>query len=164
MATKAMTNSSASVYSIQPHRRGRESDWAVHRLIVQNPDYAWSDAVIGKLEELMRLPKGWDGYSGRSVDFSIAYFAANLLQAIYVPGAPCPSLVPGSDGTLQIEWHSAGLDIELDILGANKVECVMADINTGDEEEAKLTVDFKIVRVWIDEMAKRAADAVPAAA
>ncbi|TIX69469.1 MAG: hypothetical protein E5V25_11515 [Mesorhizobium sp.] len=166
MAAQAMMNSSASVYSMPALKPGArtDSDWGIHRLVVQSRDYAWSEKVMGKLDELVKLPTGWDGYAGRGVDFNIAYFAANLLQAIYVPDAASPSLVPGSDGSLQIEWHSNGLDIELDVLGVNQVRCLMSEVGTENEEEATLTVDFKIVREWVKELARRADNAVPAAA
>lgn len=164
MVSKTMTASVYSLPSTFGSGKAREGDWPMHRLVVRNPDYAWSERVMSKLGELVNLPIGWDGYRGRGVEFSIAYFAANLLQNIYVPGAPCPSLVPGSDGSVQIEWHSHGLDIELDILGVNQVNCIKVEVASGEDEEANLTTDFKIVRGWVEDMAGRGSNAVNAAA
>lgn len=162
-----MMVSSASVFSGAsgfPRGAGAERLSAIDRLIVRDIETQWTKVVAAKLNDLVKLPEGWDGYDGKSVDFRIAHFAVQLLQHVYVEGVPSPSLVPGSDGSLQIEWHSNGLDIELDILGVNQVDCLKRDLETGGEEELELTVDFKAVRAWIEDLAGRASDAVTAAA
>jgi hypothetical protein len=140
-------------------------DFRAARRVVQSLETSWSGDVTKRLSELVGLSVGWDGYTGRPVDFAIACFAHQLTLTVCVHGAPCPSLVPGSDGTLQVEWHAGGFDIELDILAVNKVRAWRADARTGREDELELSVDFAAVYQWMTEMRDRLnADAVVAAA
>ena len=118
---------------------------------------AWSSSWYKKLQtrfnEITSLPLGWDGYGGRPVSFTCAAFAAKLLERISIDGISEPALVPGGDGTLQIEWHRNKYDIEIDILGANRVKAMRYDHSTSKEEIIELDVDFTILKNWIADMA-----------
>jgi hypothetical protein len=103
------------------------------------------------------LPKGWDGYSGIPVTFTCAVFAASLLERLYVDGVPVPQLVPGSDGSIQIEWHVNGYDVELDVLAPYEVSAVRRSLATNDVDEVELQTDFTALIGWI--AALRIADA-----
>lgn len=116
---------------------------------------AWNDALRKRFDHLCRLPLGWDGYQGQPVSFSCANFAASVLERLYADDLPLPSLVPGSDGTLQIEWHKSQLDIELDILAPNKVMAYRNDDITGEDEEVEIETDFTVVSSWLNEMKAR---------
>ncbi|MER9758497.1 hypothetical protein [Mesorhizobium sp. M0138] len=168
MATQAMNRSSTAAFSggsASTFRQLSERErMSIHRLIVRDIETEWSEQVMAKLNELVALPTGWDGYSGSGVTFEIAHFSANLLQSIFVPDAPIPSLVPGSDGSMQIEWHAHGFDIELDVIAVNQVMCLRRDVASGVELELFLETDFKEVRSWMIELADRASHAVSAAA
>ena len=123
---------------------------------------AWNEALRKRFDHICSLPFGWDGYRGQPVSFSCANFAASVLERLYIDGFPLPSLVPGSDGTLQIEWHKHQLDIELDILGPNKVMAYRNDDITGEDEEIELETDFTVVSNWLNEMKARAPAVEPA--
>ncbi|MTE01679.1 hypothetical protein GIY56_15425 [Paracoccus sp. YIM 132242] len=116
---------------------------------------AWNEGLRKRFEHLCSLPRGWDGYRGQPVSFACANFAAQVLERLYTDGLPLPSLVPGSDGTLQIEWHQNQFDIELDILAPNKVMAYRNDDITGQDEELELDTDFTIVSFWLNEMKAR---------
>jgi hypothetical protein len=122
---------------------------AAHRVRVQQPASAWTDEIQGRLNDLTSLPTGWDGYESRPVSFTCAQFAAALLEQIYVDGVPVPSLIPGSDGAIQIEWHRNGFDLEILILGANDVISLRRNVQTGATEEEELQSDFTILRDWV---------------
>ena len=53
---------------------------SIDRLTVHGPHGDWWKIVKPKLDELVRLPKGWDGYAGEPTSFSNAYFAARVLE------------------------------------------------------------------------------------
>ena len=75
-----------------------------------------SEKWKAKLQELMRLPPGWYGPKSIPVDKEVA--AAALLIAerlVSHPGDPEPHFVPGEDGSIQIEWHVSGLDVDIDV-------------------------------------------------
>jgi hypothetical protein len=68
------------------------------------------------LENLTRLPVGWDGYKAPPVSRENADAALALLGKFLDVGMPPPQIVPGVDGDLQIEWHIRNLDIEIHIV------------------------------------------------
>jgi hypothetical protein len=111
---------------------------------------------VDKLNELTSLPVGWDGYQGQPVSFTCADFAARVLDSLCHDDVPAPSLVPGADGTLQVEWHCHGFDIELDVLDAGSIEAYRRNVETGEEESIQVGVDFSEIFTWIEEMADRA--------
>ena len=77
-------------------------------------------ALDGKFSELSNLSAGWDVYNGIPATAPCARFAKIILKEIYHPPLNAPDeLVPGSDGTLQIEWHQNQFDIEIDVLDDN---------------------------------------------
>lgn len=112
----------------------------------------WAKALNGKFNELTALQLGWDGYAGRPVSFTCASFAANLLERLFDEALPPPSLVPGSDGTLQFEWHLNEYDVEVDVLGAFEVVATRHDHQTGTAEELELDTDFTMLAGWISEL------------
>lgn len=124
----------------------------------------WREPVIKRLDELVALQPGWDGYEAVPVTFQNAYFAMEMLDACCRGDAPIPQIVPGTSGDLQIEWHLERGDIELHILAPNDVRAWYADENTGfDGEEVPLTNDFNIVIGWIENLTEPTRATVPTA-
>jgi hypothetical protein len=112
----------------------------------------WANALSGKFNELTALQRGWDGYTGQPVSFTCARFAADLLERLYDGALPPPSLVPGSDGTLQFEWHINQFDVEVDVLGAYEVIATRHDCLTGETEELELSSDYTALAGWISDL------------
>lgn len=125
---------------------------AFGRLEVPSNCSHWLISLSDRFDEITSLPRGWDGYQGRPVSFSCATFAANLLETVCVDMVPAPSIVPGSDGTLQIEWHLGGFDLEIDVLGANNVVATRFRHADEEEETLKLANDFSQLADWIDDL------------
>ncbi len=122
------------------------------RVLVSDSRSEWIEALEKRFNDLTALPVGWDGYTGRPVSFTIARFAANLLERLYVPNVPPPSLVPGADGSLQIEWHRNDYDVELDIVGPQKVVAYRHDCQKETDEELELATDFTPIQIWIEDL------------
>lgn len=112
----------------------------------------WIIELQDRFEELTSLPKGWDGYAGKPVSFNSALFAANLIERLFSSKVQPPQLVPGSDGTLQIEWHQNQLDIEIDVLKPYMVNATYFNHITGEAEEIELQRDFSKLSEWIIEL------------
>lgn len=132
------------------------------KLLVIEPDYSWRSTVVADLEELVRLPVGWDGYHGLPVSLLNANFALRMLDVICGSGAQTPQIVPGLEGDLQIEWHTLKGDVELHVLGPNRVHgwCQILD-TVAREDELELENDFSEVGAWVREITEqpRALDA-----
>lgn len=114
----------------------------------------WMDASLARLDYLTSLDRGWDGYDGQPVSYTCASFAASIMEAVCVDHVPAPSLVPGSDGTVQMEWHMAGYDIEVLVRGINDVIAVRYSYQTDEEEVVELKSDFSILVEWIDDLGR----------
>jgi len=115
------------------------------RVRITDPIRLWRDAVVSRLNELVALKRGWDGYRGEPVTFENANFAMRMLEASCGLEAPVPQIVPG-----QVEWHIGHTDLELDIRAPNDVHAWICNEHTGpDGQEVKLTNDFTIVAKWI---------------
>lgn len=89
-----------------------------------------------------------------AVSFDCAHFAANLLERLYVKNLQAPHLVPGADGSLQIEWHINQYDLEIDVLGPFDVVASRFDILTEKMEEIEIESDFTELASWLRTMSK----------
>jgi hypothetical protein len=122
----------------------------------------WQPEISDRLEYLLGLKSGWDGYSGPEVSLQNAHFLLHLLTRVCPPNCPTPHIVPGSDGSLQIEWHSHMFDIEINIMTPYKATAWRSN-NVLDEERAEeeieITNDFKTLSDWISEYSQRSRNA-----
>lgn len=133
------------------------------RLVVNEPQGDWWKSVETRLNELVALPRGWDGYSGAPVSFANANFAVKVLEAVCGPLTPAPQIVPGSDGDLQLEWHFPNGLIELHVRAANDVLAWYRDDATGpDGIEQPLTTNFIAVAQWLEDLERTGAAAAAA--
>jgi len=133
-------------------------------LITERPAL-WRGPTVARLDYLCRLPVGWNGYRAGPVSFNVAHFALRLLDAVCGPETPAPSLVPGSSGDLQIEWHSQTIDIELHIIAPNVVQAWRETPETGEDgQEVPLTIDFTEVAQWIKTLAEPSSAPIETAA
>ena len=105
------------------------------------------------MTELVRLPRGWDGYSAAPVTFANAQFALRLLEAVSPANVAAPQIVPGSSGDLQIEWHTLNGDVELHVQAPNQVHAwrLLARA-TSDAEELQLSNDFTALVAWVKDV------------
>lgn len=134
------------------------------RILIGENSSSWSDEVTDRLQKLIRLRPGWDGYQGRPVSFVNANFALQMLNNICGMETRAPQIVPGAAGDLQIEWHTQQGDIELHVKGPNNVHAWRAMAGGDPEgEELNLTVDFAAVAQWVKEITEPTIAAAAAA-
>ena len=123
------------------------------RIFVSDHVSTWSDQVKERLEKLIQLENGWDGYNGMHVSLENAHFALNVLAAICETKTPAPQIVPGDSGDLQLEWHTLHGDLEMHIIAPNQVH-VWRELATEDNDGIGLDLrnDFSIVAKWLQEI------------
>ena len=129
-----------------------------HRVPIFGYRSAWVQELEPRFSDLTSLQMGWDGYNGKPVSFPCASFAAALLERICVDSVSAPALVPGTDGTLQIEWHKNNLDIEIDVLGPNNVVAFRFDHELQAETTMHLDNDFSELVNWIKDLVSKRAN------
>lgn len=128
--------------------------------------HSWTSPVTDRLDELCKLPFGWDGYCAIPVAFSNANFALNMLNSVCPTDiSALPQIVPGINGDLQVEWHTGDTDIELHVIRPNKVHAWRCSrLTPEDGEEFNLTTDFTIVAHWLADLSGDTVDTRSSAA
>jgi hypothetical protein len=110
------------------------SMWRARRTVLHIPaelaQQPWFDALFSRCQDLLALPSDWDSYGAHPVNVETLERILALLA--YLPIADLPSIVPLHDGGLQIEWHTANADVEIDIHPRGAISAL---IETGEREE-----------------------------
>ena len=65
-----------------------------------------------------------------------------MLPNVAPATAPAPSIVPLGHGGVQLLWHNAVADLEVEVVRPNEVVAYFFDKGTGHEHETALTTDF----------------------
>ncbi len=112
--------------------------------------------VVEKLNRALALPRNWDSYGGKGASPTATLFALSWFDDVYQTGLPAPSVVPGSDGSIQLEWHMRGVDFEVLFLPSGGAEFAFGDHESGVKEEGHLDVQNRAGRVYIERIASRA--------
>jgi hypothetical protein len=75
----------------------------------------WLHVLTGSAFRLLALPMDWDSYGGQQVIPKSIEAAIGLLSLFMADHSPLPSLVPTSAGGVQVEWHTKGVDLEIEV-------------------------------------------------
>lgn len=160
--TNDLFSSAARSLAVNSHSISRVAQMrSPHRTIVTEPHREWAERVKARLDELCRLPHGWNGYGAPPVVFSSANFTLSMLQECCASNMATPSIVPGAYGDLQVEWHLASGDVELHVHAPYRVSAWRSVAQNDDGETVELINDFSVVSSWIRELseASRAVEA-----
>lgn len=128
---------------------------SAQRVTISEVSGQWQVAVKQRLEELVRLEEGWDGYVAFPVSFDNAMFAFRMLESICRSETLAPQIVPGQSGDLQIEWHTLQGDIELWVRGPNNVHAWREMHDRQEDEEFDLATDFSAISEWVKEITEK---------
>ena len=101
----------------------------------------WIMAIFGRIAELAQLGENWDSYGARPVQNWSALAAARVLSYLVEYDSPAPSIVPTPDGHVQVEWHTNGIDLEIEFVGPALIHVAFENLQTGEEWEGELTYD-----------------------
>ncbi len=99
----------------------------------------WREVFSARLERLRGLSRGWDGPGSIPVEGRLLRQAVQLVMEALAGSrkASAPSLVPGGDGSIQIEWHTKLGEIEFDLAVNGKRSIWIHDRLTGKEIEGE---------------------------
>ena len=114
----------------------------------------WKSRVDQRLAELGKLQLGWDGYGAAPISWTVLNFAGSVLESVMTAHTPAPSIVPTHGGGLQLEWHIAGVDVELMIYRPFEAEL---NVSFGDNrppiEDRALSTNFSELSTALRELA-----------
>jgi hypothetical protein len=105
------------------------------RLIVEweGEEPAWVEASLNALAESLALPANWDSYGAHRVDLNSVASAGQALCLIMRSDTIPPTVVPTPDGAIQLEWHTRGLDLEIEVSPLGRAYVFCRD-QTGDTQ------------------------------
>lgn len=111
---------------------------------------SWLRTVLSEFERLTSLEADWDGYGAPVIQPSLIIHTLNFLEATALESGPAPAIVATGRGSIQLEWHRRGHEIDVEIAPDGSFE---ASVESPNEEPRELTGD---VRSGIDPALARA--------
>jgi len=103
---------------------------------------SWLDSVISSAARLLALEPNWDSYGAPPIDPDRLFYGLNLLTSLLPSGTPAPAVVPTNSGGVQFEWHTQGIDLELEVIAVGKVNLFYENELTGETSERELAFDL----------------------
>lgn len=104
---------------------------------------AWLEPTIYALCSLLKLEDGWDSYEGQSINPNCVKASLELASTVLRDDSPNPSVVPTSRGGIQLEWHTGGVDLEVEFVSPSRLIGFFEDQRTGTKWEKDLTFDLR---------------------
>lgn len=74
---------------------------------------AWIYPLVEQMESILALKPGWDGPGSQPVTSDALRASLMVLEETMARDTIAPTVVPVSDGGLQLEWHCTGVDLEV---------------------------------------------------
>jgi hypothetical protein len=112
--------------------------------------------TLDAIGQLLNLPQNWDSYGARSIDPSCVGAALNLMLGVLRHDTPPPSVVPTSQGGVQLEWHTRGIDLEIEFVTPSRLRGYFEDRTSGASWEADLTFDLSRMAEALSTLSRRA--------
>ena len=109
---------------------------------IERDSPAWVEPTVQSLGKLLQLEPDWDTYGGSPIDPRCVVAALRLAFDIFPDEMPVPSVVPTSRGGLQLEWHTRGVDLEVEFLSPTRVCGLFEDAISGTSWEKDLSSDL----------------------
>lgn len=95
------------------------------------------------INSLLTLEEDWDSYGASPVKLEFASTAIDLLQSVMHPNTPPPAIVPTAIGGIQIEWHTNGMDLEIEVESTSRINVWFDDSRSDVTWEAEFTSDLQ---------------------
>lgn len=116
---------------------------------------AWVAPTVDALGRLLSMPQGWDSYGSRQVDPACVVSAIEIALTIMNDRTPSPAVVPTSLGGVQLEWHTRGIDLEIEIRSPSRISACFEDHRKNAAWDTEQLYDFGQLRDALREMARR---------
>lgn len=75
----------------------------------------WYKKTAKSLYSILSLGDNWDSYGANRISQETAKAVDELLVNIMHVCSPVPQLVPSASGSIQLEWHLGGIDLEIEV-------------------------------------------------
>ena len=144
-----LSESKASPVSTRSRQPSLSIDMTEAGLCVQTTSTSpvWTEWLFERLDHLLSLQPGWDSYRAEAIAFDAAVALIRLVADYCDNRTLRPSVVPTTQGGLQIEWHTplCELEIEFDNVGGCGLLAGAAD---GEPIEAEAPTSIELAK-WL---------------
>ena len=113
------------------------------RVVVEGRPPTWMLPTVKALCEVLDLPADWDSYGSPTVDSHVVAAAIDILMQVMRDDTPAPSVVPTNRGSVQFEWHTRGVDIEVEVVSPQRIRLLFEDQASGVEKREEITWDLR---------------------
>ena len=107
----------------------------------EEPLPSWLAKTVEKLDDLARLPVNWDSYGAPRIRSSSLRAAIEFLARTTDEDTPPPAVVPTNRGHVMLEWHTKGIDLEIEVVSATLVRASFEDAADGAAWESEVGTD-----------------------
>jgi hypothetical protein len=95
------------------------------------------------------LPQNWDGYGASEVREDIAQQVLMVLVEVMENDSCAPSVVPLSDGGIQVEWHRRGRNLEIEFPADETPNFYYYEDESGLESEGQIFRSYERIQTYI---------------
>jgi hypothetical protein len=104
----------------------------------KSPNPQWVPDLAETFSSLLSLAANWNGYGAPAISTDVARAALGLAFQINVSPDLAPTIIPTQDGGIQFEWHTGGVDLEVELLPNGAVDLWYEDAVAGAERDERL--------------------------
>lgn len=112
---------------------------------MKNPSV--TTAVSLAVDDLLKLPRNWDGYGADPIHPRCKAMVLDVLDRVVQEDTPPPSVVPTRPGGVQLEWHTNGIDLEIEISPDGKLSLLFGVVGQSGSTEIEDAVSSAIKRL-----------------
>jgi hypothetical protein len=107
----------------------------------------WVVPAISSFMEMQNLRDNWNSYGAKRIKRDLISQSLNVLGQIMEQDSPAPSVVPLSDGGLQLEWHRKQQDLEIVFPADETPSFIYQNRATGEQTEGYATDVFNLAQL-----------------
>ena len=110
------------------------------------PEPAWMQPVVDRVLALAQVDPGWGGQNTRELQRDALKAGLGVLGMIMSYNSKSPQVVLTNEGGLQLEWHAAGVDLEIEVRTDGSAEVIIEDPASNVDMDGTLGEHFDLVR------------------
>lgn len=99
------------------------------------PEPAWLYSMLDRFQHLSRLSDNWDSYGGHPTTDLAIFTALSLIARLLTDASTPPTIVPTSEGGVQLEWHRGGDELEIRVTPTGEISAFRFNEAVGELAE-----------------------------
>lgn len=116
----------------------------------------WLRQTNNLLYRIIGLDNNWDSYGAKRISSKVAEAVSDLLCDIMQKTTPAPQIVPSATGSIQLEWHLKGIDLEIEVKSFSKFHVFFEDAQNEELPwEGSIDVDLSKLVHYINLLTNR---------